>query len=79
MIKSFGWCSLEHRIADVRLCKIVYNIVALPLSDYIQPNPLTSRRDHSKCTRQRITTSAVTPFPPLAMVQWNSLPEGLLS
>ena len=51
MIETLGWRTLKQRHSDARLClffKIINNMVALPLPDYIQPNPRISRRDHSR-------------------------------
>ena len=44
MLETFGWRTLELRRADSRLClfyKIVNKMVAVPLPDYIKPNPRT--------------------------------------
>ena len=58
MLENLGWRTLEQRRADSRLCllyKIVNNMVAVPLPDYIKPNPRTSCRGHS-VTFQQIHT-----------------------
>ena len=50
MLETLGWRTLEQRRADSLLClfyKIVNNMVAVPLPDYIKPNPCTSHRGHS--------------------------------
>ena len=55
--------------------------VAVPLPDYIKPNPRTSRRGHSM-TFQQIHTGKdfyKYSFFPLAVVQWNALPESAIS
>ena len=55
MLEGLGWRTLEQRRADARLCliyKIVNQMVALPLSDYVQPNRRVSRQGHSLFFRQ---------------------------
>ena len=55
MLETLGWRTLEQRSADSRLClfyKIVNKMVAVPLPDYIRPNPRTSRRGHSMTFQQ---------------------------
>ena len=50
MVETLGWRTLEQRRADARLClfyKIINNLVAVPLPDYVQPNTRPSRRGHS--------------------------------
>ena len=42
MLETSGWRTLEQKRADSRLClfyKIVNNMVAVPLPDYIKPTP----------------------------------------
>ena len=85
MLETLGWRTPEQRCADSRLClfyKIVNNMVAVPLPDYIKPNPhLTSRRGHSMTFQQIHTGKDVYrySFFPLAVVQWNALPESAAS
>ena len=84
MLETLGWRTLEQRCADLCLClfyKIVNNMVAVPLPDYIKPNPHTSRRGHSM-TFQQIHTGKdfyKYSFFPLAVVQRNALPESAVS
>ena len=55
MLETLDWRTLEQRRADSRLClfyKIVNNMAAVPLPDYIKPNPRTSRRGHSMIFQQ---------------------------
>ena len=55
MLDDLGWRTLEQRRADARLClfyKIVYELVAIPMPDYIEPNPRVSRYCHSMTFRQ---------------------------
>ena len=58
MLETLGWRILEQRRADSRLClfyKIVNNMVAVPLPDYIKPKHRMSHRRHSM-TFQQIRT-----------------------
>ena len=84
MLETLGWRSLQQRRADARLClffKIVNNMVAVSLPDYIQPNPRTSRRGHSRSFCQLHTGKNYYKYSffPLAIVQWNALPEDVVS
>ena len=80
MLDQLGWRSLEQRRADARLClfyKIVYGLVAVPLPEYVQPTHRLSRYCHFMTFRQ-IQPSTIFykySFFPLAIVQWNALPE----
>ena len=80
IVNNLGWRTLEQRRADARLClffKIVHGIVAVPLPDYIQPSNRISRYCHSMTFRQLHTTKNYYKYSffPLAIVQWNALPE----
>ena len=84
MLETLGWRSLQQRRADVRLClffKIVNNMIAVSLPDYIQPNPRTSRRGHSRSFCQLHTGKDYCKYSffPLAIVQWNALSEDVVS
>ena len=84
MLETLRWGPLRQRRADVRLClffKIVNNMVAVSLSDYIQPNPRTSRRGHSRSFCQLHTEKDYYKyyFFPLAIVQWNALSKDVVS
>ena len=84
MIETLGWRSLQQRRADARLClfyKIIHGLVALPLPDYIQPNTRISRYCHSMTFRQLHTSRDYYKYSffPLAVVQWNALPETVAS
>ena len=80
MLERLGWRSLAQRRSDARLClfyKIVYGLVAIPMPSYIQSNNRLSRYCHS-ITYKQIHTGAnyyKYSFFPLAIVQWNALPE----
>ena len=80
MLDQPGWRTLEQRRADAHLClfyKIVYGLVAVPLPDYIQLTHRVSRYCHSMTFRQIQTTRNYYKYSffPLAIVQWNALPE----
>ena len=80
IVNNLGWRTLEQRRADARLClfyKIVHGLVAVPLPDYIQPSNSISRYCHSMTFRQLHTTKNYYKYSffPLAIVQWNALPE----
>ena len=84
LLETLSWRTLEQRRADSRLClfyKIVNNMVAVPLPDYIKPNPRTSRRGHSMTFKQIHTGKDFYKYSifPLAVVQWNALPESAVS
>ena len=84
MLETLGWRILEQRRVDSCLClfyKIVNNMDAVPLPDYIKPNPRTSRRGHSMTFHQIHTRKDFYKyfFFPLAVVQWNALPESAVS
>ena len=79
MLDDLEWRTLEQRRADARLClfyKIVYGLVAIPMPDYIQPNPRVSRYCHSMTFRQVQTSRNFYKYSffPLGIVQWNALP-----
>ena len=80
IVNDLGWRTLEQRRADARLClffKIVHGLVALPLPDYIHPSNRISRYCHSMTFRQLHTSTSYYKYSffPLAIVQWNALPE----
>ena len=83
MINKLGWRTLEQRRADARLClfyKIVYGLVAVPLPDHVQYSHRISRYCHSMTFRQVYTSRDYYKysFYPLAIVQWNALPESVV-
>ena len=78
------WRTLEQRRADARLClfyKMIHGIVAVPLPDYVQPTHRVSRYCHSMTFRQIHTNRNYYKYSffPLAIVQWNALPESVVS
>ena len=80
IVNDLGWRTLEQRRADARLClffKMVYGLVAVPLPDYIEQSNRISRYCHSMTFRQLHTSKDYYKhsFFPLAIVQWNALPE----
>ena len=73
-----------HLLADARLClfyKMIHGIVAVPLPDYVQPTHRVSRYCHSMTFRQIHTNRNYYKYSffPLAIVQWNALPESVVS
>ena len=88
MLDQLSWRTLEQRRADARLClfyKMIHGIVAVPLPDYVQPTHRVSRYCHSMTFRQIHTNRnyyKYSFFPlaiVLAIVQWNALPESVVS
>ncbi|MCG7878558.1 MAG: reverse transcriptase family protein [Candidatus Thiodiazotropha endolucinida] len=79
LLHQLDWQTLEQRRSVARLClfyKIVYGYVAVPLPDYIQPvsrpsrwNSMNYRQLHTGRDYYKYS------FFPLAIVQWNVLPE----
>ena len=83
MLDKLGWRILEQRWADARLClfyRIVYGWVAVPLPDYVQYNNRIFRYCHSMTFRQVSTSTDFYKFSffPLAIIQWNALPESIV-
>ena len=83
MTETLGWRSLAQRRADARLClfyKIIHGLVAVPLPSYIELNTRISRYCHSMTFRQLHTTTNYYKYSffPLAVVQWNALPESVV-
>ena len=84
MIVTLGRRTLEQRRVEALLCiffKIVNIMVVVPIPDYIQPNPRTDRRGHSRIFCQLLTAKDYYMYScfPLAIVQWNALPEDVVS
>ena len=82
MFQDLGWRTLNQRRADARLClffKILHCLVAVPLPDYIQHSNRISRYCHSTTFRQVSTSTDYYKysFSPLAIVQWNALPQSV--
>ena len=80
MLDSLGWQSLEDRRADARLIlfyKIVYNLVAVPLPQYINHPVRMIRHMHPLHFVQILATASYLKYSffPLAIVQWNRLPH----
>lgn len=79
LLHQLSWQTLEQRRSVSRLClfyKIVYGYVAVPLPDYIQPIDRPSRWN-SMNFRQLHTGKDYYKYSffPLAIIQWNVLPE----
>ena len=84
MLNQLGWRTLEQRRADARLClfyKIVYELVVVPLPEYVQHTHRISCYCHSMTFRQIQTSQNYYKYSffPLAIVQWNALPEAVVS
>ena len=84
MLDQLSWRTLEQRRADARLClfyKMIHGIVAVPLPDYVQPTHRVSRYCHSMTFCQIHTNRNYYKysFITLPIVQWNALPESVVS
>ena len=84
MLDQLGRRSPAQRRADARLClfyKIIHGLVAVPFPDNIKPTHRVSRYCHSMTFRQIHTGTNYykCSFFPLAVVQWNALPEAAVS
>ena len=82
IVENLGWRTLEQRRADARLClfyKVAHGLVAVPLPDYIQYSNRVSRYCHSMTFRQVSTSTDYYKYSffPLAIVQWNALPQSV--
>ena len=82
IVQDLGWCTLDQRRADARLClffKIVHGLVVVPLPDYIQFSNRISRYCHSMTFGQVSTSTDYYKYSffPLAIVQWNALPQSV--
>ena len=82
IVQDLGWRTLDQRRADARLClffKILHGLVAIPLPDYIQHSTRISRYCHSMTFRQVSTSTDYYKYSffPLAIVQWNALPQSV--
>ena len=80
MLDSLIWRSLEDRRADARLIlfyKIVYNLVAVPLPQYINHPVRMTRHMHPLHFVQIPATASYYKYSffPFAIVQWNRLPH----
>ena len=80
IVIDLGWRTLEQRRADARLClfyKVIHELVAVPLPNYIQYSNRIARYCHSM-TFWQVSTSRdyyKYPFFSLAIVHWNALPQ----
>ena len=82
MLAQLGWRSLEQRRNDSRLClfyKIIHGLVAIDLPPYVEHPTRISRNSHPLVFRQLHTGRDYYKysFYPLAIVQWNRLPENV--
>ena len=82
MLAQLGWRSLEQKRNDSRLClfyKIIHGLVAIDLPPYVEHPTRISRNSHPLVFRQLHTGRDYYKysFYPLAIVQWNRLPENV--
>ena len=80
---NLGWRSLDQRRADARLYmlyKIIHGIIAIPLAPYFQQPTRMTRHSHPLLLRQIQTSANFYKYSliPLAVVQWNRLPTGIV-
>ena len=83
MLGNLGWRTLEQRRADVGLnlfYGIVYGLVAIPMPEYIEAKIRLSQNCHLMTFRQVHTSRNFYKYSffPLAIVQWNALPESVV-
>ena len=83
LLSQLNWQILEERRSVARLClfyKIINDLMAVPLPDYIQPIHRISRYCHSMTFRQIHTGKDrfKYSFFPQAVVQWNVLPANVV-
>ena len=78
MLQQFGWCTLQKRRENLRLCtiyKMHNSLVDFNTSQYITPSTRLSRNSHPLCytvPRSR-TEQHLQSFFPRTVRQWNSL------
>lgn len=80
MLKDLNWRTLEQRRIDSRLIlmyKITYDLVAIPVADYLTPNTRQSRHNHQMAYMQIPTLKDYYKFTffPRTIVHWNALPS----
>ena len=83
IIEDLGWRTLEQRRSDARLSlmfKIVHQLVAISTDQLVPPSRPT-RHSHSSSFRQLQATKNVYKYSffPLTIVQWNRLPDSVVS
>ena len=80
MLQDLNWRTLDQRHIDSRLVllyKVTYNLVAIPVSDYLIQNTRPFSRNHPTSYRQ-ITTLKVFykyTFFPWTIIHWKALPH----
>ena len=77
LLHELDWQTLEERRSVARLClfyKVVNGLMAVPLPDYIQPRTHRISKYCHLMTFRQINTGKDSFFP-VAIVQWNTLPE----
>lgn len=83
MLNALSWRTLEQRRADARLVlmyKIVHEQVAIPSAQLVRPSRI-SRSSHTYTFRQLQATKNIYKYSffPLTIVQWNKLPDSIVS
>ena len=83
MLDKISWRSLEQT-SDALLClfyKMVHGPVAVPIPDYVQPTHRVCLYCHSMPFHQIHTNRNYYKYSffPQAIVQWNALPESIVS
>ena len=80
---AVSWRPLDQRRIDTRLImlyKITYDLVAIPLTDYLTPNRRQSKFIHPLAYRQISTTTNYCKYSffPRTAVHWNALPISIV-
>ena len=83
MLNKLSWRPLDQRRIDTRLImlyKITYDLVAIPLTDYLTPNRRQSKFIHPLAYRQISTTTNYCKYSffPRTAVHWNALPISIV-
>ena len=83
MFKDLNWRTLDQRRIDSRLIfmnKITYDLVAIPVADYLILKTRQSRHNHQLVYRQFPTLKVYYKYTvfPLTIVYWNALPFYIL-
>ena len=79
ILDQLTWRTLEHRWADARLCLFLYKIVLWQYLSQTTYNPHKECHSMTFCQIQTTRNYYKYSFFPLAIVQWNALPESVVS
>ena len=82
MLKDLNWRPLDQRRIDSRLvlmCKVTYDLVAIPVVDYLVHNTRQSRHYHPLAYRQIPTLKDYYKYTffPRTIIHWNALPANI--